>query len=108
MPNRKAKEARKAAKREAARERDKTARRAELEKEGSLLRAKAVENDTAGGPSIVSALPGMSVRERKLQTANKGLPSLGVELKDGLPEPSGEPKGRVLSKNEILAARKKR
>jgi len=87
----------KAAKQAAARQRDKAARQAELEKESARLRAKAAQNDLAGEPSTVSALPGMSVRERKLQSENRGSPSL-----------SGEIKGRVLSKDEILAARKKR
>jgi hypothetical protein len=95
MPNRKAKEAKKAAKREAARERDKAARREELEKERTRLRAQAVESDLAGEPSIASALPRMSVRERKLQRENKGVHSL-----------SGELKGRVVSKHEILAGGK--
>jgi hypothetical protein len=91
MPNRKAKEAMKVAKQAAARQRDKTA----LEKEGARLRAKAAENDLAGQPSIVSALPEMSVSQRKRQRKNRGLVL-----------PSGELKGRVLSKNEVMARRK--
>ncbi len=65
-----------AAKQAAARQRDAAGRKEELEKEGARLRAKAAQSDLAGKPSIVSALPGMSVRERKLQSENKGLPSL--------------------------------
>jgi hypothetical protein len=109
MPNRKAKEAMKAAKQAEARQRDKAGRGAELEKERARLRAQAVENDLAGKPSIVSALPGMSVRERKLQRENKGSPSVSFDIgADGLVQNSGELKGRVLSKDEILAARKRK
>jgi hypothetical protein len=89
MPNRKNKEAMRAAKQAAARQRDKAARKAELEKEGARLRAKAVENDLAGKPGIVTQLPPLSVRQRKLQSA-KG--------NDG--------KDRVFSKGEIVARRK--
>jgi hypothetical protein len=89
MPNRRAKDAKGAAKQAAARQRDKALRKAELEKEGARLRAKAVENDLAGKPSIVSELRPLSVRQRKLQSA-KG--------NDG--------KNRVFSKSEIVARRK--
>jgi hypothetical protein len=81
----------------AAQERDRVARKAKLEQEGERLRELAAQNDVSGKESILTKLPEMSVRERKLQSANTGLLS-----------PSGEPKGRVLSKDEILAARKKR
>jgi hypothetical protein len=97
MPNRRTKKAKIAAKQAAARERDAAARKAELEKEGAQLRAKAAENDSAGKPSILTNLPAMSVRERKLQSQNKGLPTLSGE----------QLKGRALSKHEILARRRK-
>jgi hypothetical protein len=73
----------KADKRTAARQRAKAA----LEAEGAGLKAKAVENDLAGEPSIVTNLSELSVRQRKLQSV-KG-------------------KRRVLSKNEIRLARKR-
>jgi hypothetical protein len=95
MPNRKTKEAMRANKRAAAQERDRRARKDWLEKEGTRLRAQAIQNDLSGKPSILSNLPAISVRERKLQDKNKGLRS-----------PSGERKGRVLSKHEILQRKK--
>jgi hypothetical protein len=95
MPNRKTKEAMRANKRAAAQERDRAARKDWLEKEGTRLRAPAIQNDLSGKPSILSNLPAMSVRERKLQDKNKGLLS-----------PSGERKSRVLSKHEILQRKK--
>ena len=82
-------------KRAAAQERDRAARKDRLEKEGTRLRAQAIQNDLSGKPSILSNLPAMSVRERKLQDKNQGLLS-----------PSGERKGRVLSKDEILQRKK--
>jgi hypothetical protein len=95
MPNRRTKDVMKSAKQAAARQRDKASRLDELEKESARLRAKAAEDHLAGAPSIVASLPEASVRERKLQSENKDAPSL-----------SGELKGRVLSKHEILARRK--
>jgi len=78
-----------AAKQAAARQRNKATRNAEREKEGARLRAKAVENDLAGKPSIVSELRPLSIEQRELQIAKE---------KDG--------KDRVFSKSEIVARRK--
>ena len=90
MPNRKTKRAMIAAKQAAARERDKAARKADLEKEGARLRSKAAGNDLAGEPGIVTQLPPLSVRQRKMQQ------SLGRAGR-----------GRVISKHESPARRAK-
>jgi hypothetical protein len=74
----------------AARQRDKAPRKAEIKEEGARLRVKAVENDLAGEPSIVSELRPSSVIQRRLQNA-KG--------NDG--------KDRVFSKSEIVAREKR-
>jgi hypothetical protein len=79
MPNRKTKEAMKAKKRAEAQERD------------AAALTKAAKDDLAKKSSIVTQLPPLPVRRRKLQRKNRGSLS-----------PSGKPKGRVLGKNEIL------
>jgi len=95
MPNRQTKRLMIVAKRAAAQKRDAEARKAKLEKEGARLKAQAAENDMSGKASIVTQLSEPSVRERNLQSQTDGLPSV-----------SGERKGRILSKYDILPPRK--
>ena len=91
MPNQQTKRLMIAAKRDAAQKRDAEARNPELEKEGARLKAQAAENDLSGEPSIVAQLSEPSVRELKLQSQTDGLPSV-----------SGERKGRILSKHDVV------
>jgi hypothetical protein len=95
MPNQQRKRLMIVAKRAAAQKRDAEARKAQLEKEGARLKAQAAENDVSGRPSIVTQLSELSVRERKLQSQTDRLPSV-----------SGERKGRILSKHDVVPRRK--